>query len=84
MMADGDNMRARLILIDFNVVDDAVGGENAHHAARRQAAVGAQPIQHGVGVGEQALRLLAHHLILRDTWVFACQRPVIKKGVQSI
>ena len=74
-MADSDHLAAALVAINLDIVPDAVSRENAHHAARRQRFLRAQPVQHGVGVGKQTLRLFAYHLIFQNARIFACQRP---------
>ena len=75
MAADCQHVGAGFIAVNFNVVAHAVGRKQAHHAARVKGFLRAQRVEHVVGVFKQALRLLANHLILQDTRIFARQRP---------
>ena len=75
MMADGNHLAAALIAVNFNIVPDAVGREDAYHTARRQRFLRAEAVQHSVGVGKQTLRLFAYHFIFKNARIFARQRP---------
>ncbi len=75
VVADRQNMSTGFVAINFDVIANAVRREQAHHATRIQQFLGAQFIQHIIGVFKQTLRLNAHHLIFQNARVFAGQRP---------
>ena len=71
---------ARLVGIDLDIVTDPVGREQPQHAGHLHLAAALETIQHRLGIGKQALGLLAHHLVFEDARILASQLPAQEEG----
>ena len=65
---------------DEDVVALAPAAPQADRAARGQPMLGDDPVEHRLGVGEQAARALADHLVVEDRGIIAGQLPGAEEG----
>lgn len=84
MAAHRQHLVTPFVAVYFHVVADAVGREQAVNAARVEAALGGQPIQHLIGVVEQALGLFPTTSSSRMRGYLPASDQVMKNGVQSM
>lgn len=84
MATHRQHLAALFVAVHFHVVADAVGREQTVNAARVEATLGRQPIQHLIGVVEQALGLFPTTSSSRMRGYLPASDQVMKNGVQSI
>src|SRR5690606_25101341 len=79
MVQSGAHLRARFVGINFNVVADRIGGENADDGTRTQPFFINDAAQQRAGVVVEFLRFGAHHRVFQYFWKSASQFPGLKK-----
>ena len=68
-------MRARLVGVDLDVVADPVGREDADHAAGGEPVLALDPVEHGLGVGEELACLFGGRGVVEHVGVAALDLP---------